>query len=356
MNTLHLLSLSAAFFLQGQAVRSPVAPAGGSSDLSAIGPWVRLQQSYPGAPQAGNAHLAGTFRATGGSLDGVDGFSNDLYTAGVYGENMPGNGVVGRSNFVGVWGDNVGGGYGVYGASVWPGGTGMLGRGGMTGVRGESGGSFGNFGVYGSAYQAVTGQGTYGLVSFGTAYVSGDLVVTGSKTGYVVDLIRNGDSVPLAPGELVEIVGSEPAVLGDIPVAIVQRARAANARAVLGPISNALALGPELVTPPEHLAPVEGETLRLSNAARPASTPSVLRVEGAILPGGYGNVVTLGAFRALKVDARFGAIRAGDLLVASAEPGFAMSDPDPRVGTVIGKALASWSHGQGEIPVMVGMR
>jgi hypothetical protein len=33
-----------------------------------------------------------------------------------------------------------------------------------------------------------------------------------------------------------------------------------------------------------------------------------------------------------------------------------MSDPDPRTGTVIGKALASWSQGQGEIPVMVGGR
>jgi hypothetical protein len=82
--------------------------------------------------------------------------------------------------------------------------------------------------------------------------------------------------------------------------------------------------------------------------------PGVPRVEGAILPGGYGNVVTLGAFRTIQVDV--GAIHAGDLLVASPEPGFAMSAADPRIGTVVGKALASWSAGQGEIPVMVGLR
>ena len=334
---------------QGRATQPPAS--GETSALSAIGPFVRLQPSSPGPAQPGNSHITGTAMAgqfvansagigvsATGAVGGLAGYSSGVGYSGVYGEDWSdfSFGVVGRANFVSVWGDNLGGGIGVHGASIFSNtGTGVYGQGSL-------------YGVYG------TGT-AYGVVSVGDAYVAGDLVVTGGKVGYVVDVIRNGDSVPLAPGELVEIVGSEPAVLGDIPVAIVQRASAANARAVLGPISNALALGPELATPPEQATPVEGEAPRLM-AERPAPTPRVLRIEGAIRPGGYGNVVTLGAFRALKVDARFGAIRAGDLLVASPELGFAMADPDPRTGTVIGKALASWSQGQGEIPVMVGGR
>jgi hypothetical protein len=82
-----------------------------------------------------------------------------------------------------------------------------------------------------------------------------------------------------------------------------RRDRAAGERgeraAVLGPISNAVVLDHELRRPPQHIAqPVEGAIPRL--AAQPATSPGVLRVEGAILPGGYGTVVTLGAFRAIK--------------------------------------------------------
>ena len=345
---------------QGQTSQS--SPPGGTSSLSAIGPFVRLQAGTPGAAQPGNSHITGTamaevFFGNSATTSGVVGYTSAAVPglAGVYGYG-PDNGVVGRNNSssqAAVWGDCLGGGVGVHGASVFgSNGYGVLGQGSLFGTYGVSSGVFGAVGI---GTQGVTGQGTYGLVSFGTAQVQGDLVVTGSKTGYVVDLIRNGDGVPLAPGEVVEIVGSEAAVLGDIPVAIVRRASSANARAVLGPISNALAFGPELTPPSAHARPSEGVEPRFTVTSSTAA-PGILRVEGAILPGGYGNVVTLGAFRAIKVDARFGAIRAGDLLVASPEPGFAMSDPDPRTGTVIGKALASRSAGQGEIPVMVGGR
>ena len=353
-STIVLLAAATSSWAQGQTAQSS-APAGGETGaFSAFGPYIRLQSSSPGNNQPGNSHIAGTSMAASfvannaagsgvvstGAEHGVVGYSSNWNGMGVYGENYPGFGVVGRSDWVAVWGDNMAGGVGVHGASVF----GTMGR----GVYGQGG------------YIGVHGSGTYGIVSSGTAYVAGDLVVTGSKTGYVVDLIRNGDGVPLAPGELVEIVGSEPAVLGDIPVAIVRRASSANARAVLGPISNALVLGPTLTEPaqqparPEHLAPLENEDP--SSSAIRSAAPGILRVPGAILPGGYGNVVTMGAFRAIKVDARFGAIHAGDLLVASPTPGFAMADADPETGTVIGKALASWSEGQGEIPVMVGMR
>ncbi len=56
----------------------------------------------------------------------------------------------------------------------------------------------------------------------------------------------------------------------------------------------------------------------------------------------------------VKVDASYGAIRAGDLLVASATPGRAMraDNPAPQ-GTVIGKAMESLAEGRGTIMMVV---
>ncbi len=55
----------------------------------------------------------------------------------------------------------------------------------------------------------------------------------------------------------------------------------------------------------------------------------------------------------VKVDASYGAIGVGDLLVASATPGQAMRAVDPTPGTVIGKALEPFVSGQGAIMMMV---
>ena len=55
----------------------------------------------------------------------------------------------------------------------------------------------------------------------------------------------------------------------------------------------------------------------------------------------------------VKVDAAYGAIQVGDLLVASATPGKAMRSENPAPGTVIGKALESFASGQGSIMMMV---
>lgn len=54
-----------------------------------------------------------------------------------------------------------------------------------------------------------------------------------------------------------------------------------------------------------------------------------------------------------KVSAENGAIRPGDLLVTSGTPGHAMRDDDPKVGTVLGKALGSLTSGTGMIKVLV---
>ena len=59
----------------------------------------------------------------------------------------------------------------------------------------------------------------------------------------------------------------------------------------------------------------------------------------------------------VKVSAENGAIRPGDLLVASATPGHAMrAAGDPAAGTVIGKALGAVEHGTGVVKMLVMLR
>jgi hypothetical protein len=54
-----------------------------------------------------------------------------------------------------------------------------------------------------------------------------------------------------------------------------------------------------------------------------------------------------------KVSTENGPIHPGDLLVTSSTPGHAMRDDNPKVGTVLGKALGSLSSGTGVIKVLV---
>jgi hypothetical protein len=104
-----------------------------------------------------------------------------------------------------------------------------------------------------------------------------------------------------------------------------------------------------------ELPPLAAETeAGLDTTAPPPRQP--YEIAGAIAPGAYGNVVTLGAFAAVKVDAGNGSIEPGDLLVASSLPGFATSDPDPRSGTTFGKALGELRAGSGVIPVLVNQQ
>lgn len=262
--------------------------------------------------------------------------------------NLGGNGVTAYGGLYGVEAHSGGDGYsGVAGYNTSSSGSGVIGEG-FVGVEGY------NFADNGAGlYGYGGGTNSYGLLSVGRAYVVGDLTVTGSKFGYVVDLVKNGDVVAFEPGDVVEIVGYEPAIVGEIPVTVVRRATSARASAVLGPIDCAVAIDP-LEEPTTARMP--RGVGRDAAGANVASARSPRRASGSIAPGDYGNVVTLGAFRTIRVDSSFGAIRAGDLLVASANPGYAMSADDPRVGTVIGKALADWSAGVGDIPVMVSSR
>jgi len=56
------------------------------------------------------------------------------------------------------------------------------------------------------------------------------------------------------------------------------------------------------------------------------------------------------------VDASYGAIRPGDLLVSSPTPGHAMRADAPRVGTILGKAMESLEAGTGTVRVLMTVR
>ena len=56
------------------------------------------------------------------------------------------------------------------------------------------------------------------------------------------------------------------------------------------------------------------------------------------------------------MDASQGAIAPGDLLVASANPGYAMSSASPAPGTILGKALGELKSGTGVIPVIIAFQ
>jgi hypothetical protein len=239
-------------------------------------------------------------------------------------------------------------------------------------------------GYYGLFVAAETGEPTtYNGANFERGVrVEGNLTVLGSKSGYVVDAMQNADSAALQPGDVVVIVGSSAPVLGQIPVVNVRKATSAYDTAVAGVVDQALFV-PDAATRKAYEA--EQQAIRDAMAARSAAEReaaangtkadlSRITVPQATIPdnaatvhatdaaqinaGGYVNVVTLGAYKAVKVDASFGAIKAGDLLTTSPNPGYAMkvTDKSQSSGAVIGKALADLESGTGTVPVMVTLK
>lgn len=201
-------------------------------------------------------------------------------------------------------------------------------------------------------------------------YVDGTLWVTGAKTGYVADLAYNDGPDPLEMGDVVAITGYQPPVTGEmIPVVKVRKASIEEGHAVAGVaeqmyIVNTAAMAQQATTIPGIKAP--GTNAPAPTAAAGYSTgptveplphPASAAERGTsgnmITAGNYFLMVTLGSFKAIKVDATYGSIQPGDLLVASPSPGYAMRSENPRAGTIIGKAMGSLPSGKGSIPVMV---
>ncbi len=172
-------------------------------------------------------------------------------------------------------------------------------------------------------------------------YVDGTLSVTGSKSGYVVDVVQNAGPEPLETGDVVVIVGVADSVLGEIPVMRVRKAAESASTAVTGVIDQPFSAG---------------ESEEADSVPHPSGEMALAATNTAIQAGEYASVVTLGAFKAIHVDASYGAIHPGDLLVSSSTPGYAMRADSPAPGTIIGKALELWETGQGTIAVMLSLQ
>jgi hypothetical protein len=230
-------------------------------------------------------------------------------------------------------------------------------------------------------------QGTAGLNVRGTIRGEGNLVIGGSKAGYVVDIMQNVDNEALAPGDVVVIVGNSTPVLGQIPVITVKKASGANDTGLAGVVDEVW-FAPDAATKTAYEA--QEEALRRANHARATARPEaaarrpkavdvprppadITDAQGTLHtlpeatsagPGGYVSVVTLGSFKMVKVDANLGAIQTGDLLTTSSTPGYAMKAAPVvvngvdiyRTGTILGKALEPLDKGAGVIKVFVTLR
>lgn len=267
-----------------------------------------------------NADTPGVYGRSANGV-GVLGVSDDT-SAGVKGQS-DGAGVVGRSlHSHGVYGYAEGGdtdeGYGGHFASDNY--RGLYARGADT--------------YYAGYFENPVGAAGPGL------WVDGTLWVTGSKTGYVVDMALNEGPEPLETGDVVVVTGFDEPIAGDIPVVKVRKATEEGSTGVVGVVDQPFAVEADLEG--------EGKTV-----PKPTTAVANLTDDTAIESGEYLSVVTLGAFKAIKVDASYGTIQPGDLLVASPNPGYAMHADAPEVGTVIGKALGELSEGTGTIPLLV---
>jgi hypothetical protein len=170
------------------------------------------------------------------------------------------------------------------------------------------------------------------------------MVASGSKTGYVVDIARNVGLEALQQGDVVVIAGVSQPVIGQIPVIDVRKASASYETGVAGIVDQAYV--------PERAA------VRAASREEDYTDAGfvALSSEEGVAPGGYLSIVTLGAYRWVKADATYGAIQPGDLIVTSPTAGHAMVASDPKVGTLLGKALGSLSTGQGLIPLLVTLQ
>jgi hypothetical protein len=317
----------------------------------------------------------GETNSTSSDEAGVYGYSSDT-ARGVIGISDLGEGVYGRTNYTATDVAGVRGwsqyGYGVQG-QPWDGWAAVYGRA-ANGRGGYFWSYYGGIGVYG---ESAWGYGGY--IS-NTLYVNGDIIATGSKSGYVVDVARNADEVALRPGDVVAVVGVSEAILGEIPVMEVQRAMSAMPTAVVGVVDQVFVHDgePKVVSSAcvqqQERIEREMQSMAMAQLQSDKTDPTApdrlgipplphncSAVEGffaadSIQPGDYVSIVTMGVYKAIKVDASYGAIQAGDLLVASANPGYAMKATNPQPGTIIGKALASWVSGTGVIPVFVTLQ
>jgi hypothetical protein len=296
------------------------------------------------AADAGGAGVWGRTWSPKGS--GVEGTGIESAT-GVKGTSTSGTGVYGVAGSPsglnsytmgrqGVWGDSDSG----------PGVVGTTSKG--TGVYGESSGLdvlYWHAGVYGTADNGtgVEGNSSTGTGVRGTTH-TGDFFVGCRWEGYLIQTCNNYYRVSYA---------------GTVH---------ANGGYVTGGADVAEFISTRGEPQPGDVVEIDPDH---AGQFRLASTPNSTRVAGvistnpgaslgAIDPAGTENTgprLALAGRVPVKASAENGAIRPGDLLVASAMPGHAMRAPaNPAPGTVIGKSLGQLDDGAGVVEMLVMLR
>lgn len=237
-------------------------------------------------------------------------------------------------------------------------------------------------GMYIDSPQGATNPAA-GLHVHAPAIIDGELTLNNGCTGcFLSNIVQNVDSTALEPGDVVSVVGSSAPVQGDIPLVTVTKASAQYDTGVLGIIGQVMYVPDQgtrsaydqqeqaIRAAMEQRAQAGGESaggLKIDPSSNRFPQATLTDAQGTIhaMPGaehvdvnGYGSVVTQGVYKAIKVDAAFGAIKAGDLLTTSPHAGFAMkvTDKNAATGAIIGKALGSLDSGSGTIPVMVTLK
>lgn len=119
-------------------------------------------------------------------------------------------------------------------------------------------------------------------------------------------------------------------------------------------VSEAVGPGDVLVIDPER----PDRLRRGVSAADPTVVGVVVAEPGVVLGSGAESegaraAVTFSGIAACKVDATFGPVYPGDLLVTSPNPGHAMRADQASPGTVLGKALEELTHGAATIRILV---
>ena len=168
-------------------------------------------------------------------------------------------------------------------------------------------------------------------VNYGKCYFSG------GKEGFVTDRFINASGTTLRTGDVVKLRRTGPVRFhGDrnsIPTNKVTLADQENDSLVIGIVDTEAI--PLYQSPDNRIDPED-----------PLS----------IVDGCEVMVVTLGAYAHCKVDATEAPIEVGDLLTSSNNPGHAKKAIDPKIGSIIGKALEPLAQGTGYIAVFVNIQ
>jgi hypothetical protein len=204
------------------------------------------------------------------------------------------------------------------------------------GVKGINNGNAGlGIGVYGE--QQGSGWGVFGTSASGYAgWFDGSVYVAGSCVNCVMAFVGlNSDSSPLESGDLVAIRGvSEPLAGANVPLLRVERATANNAGALVGVVHSRGYLAGTQGGPGEEI-------------------DNVVYAKGAAAPGDFLFIAVQGLVK-VKADAGAGAIQAGETLALDrTAAGRAARAPDSSGGQQIGRAMEDLAEGRGLIWVMV---